>query len=106
MEIGWPSIAASASLPPTPPAHDPQLGDHCGVQVEADQGIRVCHRHSILFPGNYHFSQVFQVDLLHEADLGWHSAIIIEGPLPPAQEGKAFPVTFEGALGIVTQGIG
>ena len=37
--IGWPSIAASASMPPTPHPSTPEAVDHRRVRVGPDQGV-------------------------------------------------------------------
>ena len=41
MEIGWPSIAASASMPPTPQPSTRESVDHRRVAVGADQRVRI-----------------------------------------------------------------
>ena len=41
MLIGWPSMAASASMPPTPQPEHAQAVLHGGVRVGAHAGVRV-----------------------------------------------------------------
>ena len=41
IEIGWPSIAASASMPPTPQPRNGRAVDHRGVAVGADQRVGI-----------------------------------------------------------------
>src|SRR5215208_1112685 len=84
IETGWPSIAASASIPPTP-AEYPEAVDHRRVGVGAHQrvgeGLAVARLHDA--------RQVLEVDLVANARVWRHHAEVVESRLAPAQEGVA-----------------
>ncbi len=55
--------------------------------------------------GPHHPAQVFQVHLVTDAHARRHHAEVVEGLLPPAQEGVAFAVAFELAGDVVVIGL-
>ena len=93
MEIGWPSMAASASMPPTP---QPSTASPFTMVVwlsvptqrigEGERGI------AVLRLGPHGLRQIFEIHLVADAGAGRHHAEIVEGARPPAQEGVALAV--------------
>ena len=100
IETGWPSIAASASMPPTPQPSTPEAVDHRGVGVGADErvgeGLPVARLD--------HAREVLEVDLVADAGVRRHDAEVVERRLAPAQERVALAVALELELGVALEG--
>ena len=82
MEIGWPSIAASASMPPTPQPRTPRpftivVWESVPTQVSGYAWPSAVHDHA---------GQVLDVDLVHDAGARRDDLEVVEGGLAPAQE--------------------
>ena len=103
IDIGWPSIAASASMPPTPQPRMPEAVDHRRVRVGPDErvGIRL-HRAVVgrLVAGEDHAREVLEVDLVHDPGVRRDGLEALEGGLAPAQERVALLVALELLLGV------
>lgn len=93
IEIGWPSMAASASMPADAPAEHAQTVDRRRMRVGAHTGIEIGQRGALReLLAHDHLRQIFDVDLVDDAGSRRHHAEVLEGLLPPAQEPVAFPV--------------
>ena len=86
MATGWPSMAASASMPPTPQPSTREAVDHGRVAVGADAGVGESLLDLADLLGPHGLGQVFQVDLMADAGAGRHDLEIVEGAAAPAQE--------------------
>jgi hypothetical protein len=102
METGWPSMAASASMPPTPQPSTPRplimvvwesvptsvSGYACGLCAAG---------------GEDDAGQVFEVDLVADAHAGRDGREVAERGLAPLEEGVALAVAleFEGGVEVV-----
>ena len=75
--IGWPSIAASASMPPTPQPRYAETVDHGRVRVRADHRVRVGQR-AVLLDVENDAAQVLEVDLVDDAGIRRHDAEVIK----------------------------
>jgi len=86
--IGWPSIAASASIPPTPQPRMPRplIMVVCESVPRSVSGkatpSRTCN----------HAAEVLQVDLVADAHAGGDDTEVAEGTLRPPKEGVALGV--------------
>ena len=92
MEIGWPSMAASASMPPTP---QPSTARPFTIVVWLSVPTSVsgkATRAAVLLPGPHGLRQIFEVHLVADAGARRHHAEIVEGACAPAQEGVALAV--------------
>ena len=106
MEIGWPSIAASASMPPTPQPSTPRPLTMVVWAVRADHRVRHGDPAPVLLLRPDGAGQIFEIDLVADAGAGRHDAEIAEGRLAPAQELVALAVALELAPDIGAEGIG
>ena len=106
MAIGWPSMAASASMPPTPQPSTPSAVDHGGVAVGAEQRVGIGEGRAVHLGGPHGLGQVFQVHLVADAGAGRHHAEIVERGLAPAQERVALAVALELDLDVLPQRVG
>ena len=102
IETGWPSIAASASMPPTPQPSTPR-----------PLIIVVCESVPTSVSGNAWPSrdsttraQVLEVHLVADAGVGRDHLEVVERLLAPAQEGVALAVALELELGVALEGAG
>src|SRR5471030_1551504 len=77
------------------PADHADTVDHGGVRVGADQGVRVVHVASFLAGIVHAACQVFQVDLVDDAEAWWHDAEGIECLHAPFHELVTLVVTRE-----------
>ena len=106
MEIGWPSIAASASMPPTPqPSTERPLTMVVWLSVPTSvvgKGLRVA---AIRLLGPHRLRQIFEIDLVADAGAGRHHAEIVEGARPPAQERVALAVALIFLVDIDLEGL-
>ena len=84
MDTGWPSIAASASIPPTPQPEHAQAVDHGGVRVGADQRVGIGQRLArFAVRADEHDSrQIFEVDLVNDAGVRRHEAKFLNAVCP------------------------
>ena len=93
--IGWPSIAASASMPPTPQPRTPRP---LIIVVCESVPTRVSGYASRLPPSvliEHHAAQVLEVHLVNDAGARRHDAEVAERLLAPAQERIALLVALE-----------
>ena len=106
IEIGWPSIAASASMPPTPQPITPSpftivVCESVPTSVSGKQT-----RPSGAVVGHDHAREILEVDLMDDAGVGRHDAEVVERVLAPAEEGVALLVARELELRVQLEGIG
>ena len=95
MYSGWPSMTASASMPPTPQPTTPRpLIIVVWLSVPTSESgsatgplLIVAQEHAL--------GQILEVHLMHDADVRRHHAEIVERLLPPAQELVALAVALE-----------
>ena len=99
IETGWPSIAASASMPPTPQPSTPR-----------PLIIVVCESVPTSVSGNAWPSracttlrQVLEVDLVADPGVRRHDREVVERGLAPAQERVALAVALELQLGVALE---
>ena len=93
IESGWPSMAASASIPPTPHPNNAKAVDHRGVRIGADQRIGERVRLAVCFVDVKHDArQVFEIHLVADAGVGRHNVEIVERRCAPAEERVALDV--------------
>ena len=86
MEIGWPSMQASASMPPTPQPTTPRpLTMVVCESVPTSVSGYACTGDSLLV-AEHHRRQIFQIHLVHDAGIGRHHAEILKRGLAPAQK--------------------
>ena len=105
METGWPSIAASASMPPTPhPMTERPLTMVVWLSVP-DQGIREGDGAAVHLGGPDHLGQVLQVHLVADPGPRRHDTEVVEGGLAPAQEGVALAVALELQIDVLLEGV-
>ena len=98
---------AGLSLDPAdPPADDPQPIDHGGVGIGADQRIREKDASPFSFPTEHDLGQVFEIDLVDDADRWRNDLERIKGLLSPFQEFVALTVSLKLDLEIGQEGIG
>ena len=92
---GWPSIAASASMPPTPQPSTPRPLTIvvCESVPTSVSGIRALH--AVLVVREHDAREVLEVDLVHDAGVRRHDLEVAERRLAPAQERIAFDVAAE-----------
>ena len=88
METGWPSIAASASMPPTPQPSTAEPVDHGGMAVRADQRVRIDVRCCDPCWSTVHATlrEILDIDLMADAGAGRHHAEIVERAADPISE--------------------
>ena len=77
--MGWPSIAASASMPPTPQPTTPIPLIIDGVAVGADQGVGIDDRLLADLFLVHAARQVLEIHLMNDADARRHHAEGVEG---------------------------
>ena len=87
----------------TPSEHTETI-DHRRVRIRTDKSIRASNRAVLIFSQCDNASEVFQVDLVNDTDVGRDDAEVIERLLAPTQELVAFLVTLEFDLDIANQG--
>ena len=68
------------------PADDAQAVDHRRVAIGADQRIGQGHVFAVDLPHERHFGEVFQIHLVHDANVRRHHAEIVERFLAPTQK--------------------
>ena len=100
MLIGWPSIAASASMPPTPQPSTPSpltIGVCESVPTSVSQYAWVTPPR---VAGEDDAGEVLQVDLVADAGVRRHDEEVVEGLLGPAQQLVALLVALELEVGV------
>ena len=102
METDWPSMAASASMPPTPQPRHAESVDHGGVGVGADEGVRVGGDGAVGvgFGGEDDAGEVFEIDLVADSHTGRYGGEVAEGGLAPLEEGIALAVALKLERGV------
>jgi hypothetical protein len=90
METGWPSMAASASMPPTPQPSTPRPLTMVVWRVGADAGVGVGLTPSTDREDDA--GEVLDVDLVDDAGARGHDLEVVERRLAPAQELVALAV--------------
>ena len=90
IEIGWPSMAASASMPPTPqPSTDSPLTIVVWLSVPTSvsgKAYSTLFFPSLIFARPHRLREIFQIDLMADAGARRHDAEIRKRLLAPAQE--------------------
>ena len=106
IEIGWPSIAASASIPPTPQPRTlrPLIIVVWESVPTSVSGYALAVRPLLVGPDDP--AEVLEVDLVADAGRGRDDAEVVERLLAPAQELVALLVALELALGVDLEGAG
>ena len=103
MEMGWPSMAASASMPPTP---QPRMPRPFSIVVWLSVPTQVSgYAWSPPRRRHHHARQVLDVHLVHDAGAGRDDAEAGEGVLAPAQELEALAVALELQLNVAGEGV-
>ena len=93
MEIGWPSMAASASMPPTPqPSTESPLTMVVWLSVPTSESGKATRVAAIGLFGPHRLRQIFEIDLMADAGAGRHHAEIVERAGAPPQECVALAV--------------
>ncbi len=95
IDIGWPSIAASASMPPTPQPSTPSPLIIVVCESVPTTRVGVGDGRAVLLLLEHHARQVLQVDLVDDAGVRRHDAEVVERLLPPAQQRVALPVALQ-----------
>ncbi len=106
IEIGCPSIAASASMPPTPQPTTPEAVDHRRVRVGADERIGIRQQAAVGLFLEDDAREVLEIDLVDDAGVGRDDAEVLERVLAPAQERVALAVSGELEPGVEVGGVG
>ena len=101
--MAWPSMAASASMPPTPQPSTPRPLTIGVWESVPDQRVGIG---AALAVGEHHPGQVLEVDLVADAGVGRHDGEAVERRLAPAQELVALAVALELQLGVAAEGVG
>src|SRR5690625_2134024 len=104
MEIGWPSMAASASMPPTPQPRMPR--PLIMVVCESVPTSVSGHQLAVNLFAKHHPRQMLEVDLVNNAGIGRHDLEVVEGTLAPAQKRIALAVALEFNLVVEQQRTG
>ena len=105
IEIGWPSIAASASMPPTPQPSTPRPLIIVVWESVPDQRVGVGAQAAVAISRLIDdLGEVLEVDLVADAGRRRHDAEVVEGLLAPAQERVALAVALELELGVDGEG--
>ena len=86
IDTGWPSIAASASMPPTPQPSTPRPLTIVVCESVPTQRVRVGRQLAVDLAGEDDAGEVLDVDLVHDAGAGRHDLEVVERALAPAQE--------------------
>src|ERR1700704_1915921 len=89
IDSGWPSIAASASMPPTPQPSTarPFTIVVCeSVRTSDFEGAFLLANRHLLLAGPHRLREVFEIDLMADAGSGRHHGEIRERLLAPFQE--------------------
>ena len=101
MEIGWPSMAASASMPPTPqPRTAAPLTMVVWLSVPTKR-VRIGNLFAVLvLVGPNRLGEVFKIDLVADASAGWDNAEVVKGVLTPFEECVALHVALIFAVNV------
>src|SRR6185437_15420723 len=105
IDSGWPSMAASASMPPTPqPSTARPLT--IVVAIGADEGIGIGDGLAAFGLGPDGLRQVFEVYLVADTRARGDNAEIVEGRLAPAQEFVTLAIALVFAVDVLGKGGG
>ncbi len=88
------------------PADDAQAVDHHRVAVRSHQRVGNGYRPSAVFAKEHALGQVFQVDLMDNADRRWNRSEIVERLLCPVEQLVPFVVPFEFQFHVLLERIG
>ena len=94
IETGWPSIAASASIPPTP---HPRTPNPLIIVVWLSVPTSVSGRRHVCpgFVDEDYAGEIFEIDLMHDAGVGRDDGEIAEAGLSPAEKRVALFVALK-----------
>ena len=102
IDIGWPSIAASASIPPTPQPSTPRPL----IIVVCESVPTSVSGYSTPVVLEHDAREVLEVDLVDDAGVRRHRLEALERRLAPAQERVALAVALELLLGVDPERLG
>ena len=92
--------------PADAPAQHAEPVDHRRVGVGADQRVGVGAQRAVRLAAVDDLGDVLEVDLVADSRRRRHHAEVVEGALPPLEEGVALAVALELALGVDGEGAG
>ena len=95
MVTGWPSIAASASMPPTPQPSTPRPLTIVVCESVPTSVSGIGAPRAVLALGEHHAREVLDVHLVDDAGVRRHDLEVAERRLAPAQERVALAVAGE-----------
>ena len=104
IEIGWPSIAASASIPPTPQPRTPRPFTIVVCESVPTERVGVGLHHAVLLAAEDDLGDVLQVHLVADAGRRRHHAEVVERLLAPAKKRVALLVSLVVAVGVDVEG--
>ena len=104
--IGCPSMAASASMPPTPQPSTPKAVNHGRVRIGADERCPGRRALAVDSTVEHDAAEILEIHLVHDAGVRRHDAEVFERRLAPAQERIAFLVAVELDLVVEIQRVG
>ncbi len=105
IETGWPSMAASASMPPTPQPSTPSPLIIVVCESVPTSVSGYASRVPLFLGVEDHAGQVFEVDLVDDPGVGRDDAEVVERVLTPAEERVALAVALEFQLGVGGEGV-
>ena len=103
--MGWPSMTASASMPPTPQPTTPRPLIIVVWESVPTSCIGESQSVAAFLFGHHNIGQVFEIDLVHDAGHRRDDAEVAESLLPPLEELVSFAVALEFHFGIAVEGI-
>ena len=105
IEIGWPSIAASASIPPTPQPTTPRPLTIVVCESVPTSVSGYASTLAVRLLLEDHAREVLEVDLMDDAGVGRNDAEVVERFLAPAEERVSLPVARELERGVQVGGV-
>ena len=105
IEIGWPSIAASASIPPTPQPTTPSPLTIVVWESVPTSVSGYASRRAVDLLLEDDAREVLEVDLMDDAGVGRHDAEVLERVLAPAEERIALAIPGELEPGVEVGGV-
>jgi len=95
--MGWPSIAASASIP-RPPADDADAADHRRVAVRPHEGVGEEPLFAVTLAGVDDLSEVFEIHLVNDTRSRRDDTEIVERLLSPFERTVSLAVALVPSL--------